>query len=233
LFCGAKKREHFFVGLESFTVLVDTAFFIYQYIKMDQTQETPDIRLSKKQKIDMGITVKRPQTEAQRLRNAAASVRMKEMHKRKNDMEKQYEADRFTAFQNEYKNRTTKADSRENAECERPATPVGRTARETAYANDHPVLPKTVPLHAHKYEDPAPKKAKAVKKAPKFEAKQSRHFVKVTPEPDDSSSSESEYIQKKKKKALKTIQDIQHLDHALHQARATARVNPFTAMFNR
>ena len=192
--------------------------------------ETSDIRLSKKQKIDMGITVKRPQTEAQRLRNAAASVRMKEMHKKKNDLEKQYEADRFTAFQNEYKNRTTKADSRENAECQRPVTPVERSARETAYENDHPIQPKTIPLHAHKYKD-TPKKGKPKPEVrPKPEAKQSRRPV---PEPYDSSSSESEYIQKKKKKALKTIQDIQHLDHALHQARATTRVNPFTAMFAR
>ena len=72
----------------------------------------PDIRLSKSQKIAMGITVKRPQTEAMKRRNAAASVRMREMHKMKNDREKQYEADRFAAFQEEYKNRTvSKRDS--------------------------------------------------------------------------------------------------------------------------
>ena len=189
--------------------------------------QSPDIRLSKNQKIAMGITVKRPQTEAMKRRNAAASVRMREMHKMKNDKEKQYEADRFAAFQEEYKNRAvSKRDSVELPLPEATVEPVV-TPKEVKYkkAREH-----ETPRRPHSIPVVAPVAASA--------PKPSKSKVKFTPVPvvdegveEDSSSDESEYIQRKKKKAEKTIQQIQHLDNALMHA--TARVNPFTALFMR
>jgi hypothetical protein len=110
--------------------------------------QVPDVRLSKNQKIAMGITVKRPQTEAMKRRNAAASVRMREMHKMKNDKEKQYEAERLAAFQEEYKNRTvSKRDSVEVPQPEAAVEPVV-TPKEANY--------RKVRTHAPPLRPPAP-----------------------------------------------------------------------------
>lgn len=199
--------------------------------------QVPDVRLSKAQKIAMGIVVKRPQTEAMKRRNAAASVRMREMHKMKNDKEKQYEAERLAAFQEEYKNRTgSKRDSVEVPQPEAAVEPVV-TPKEANY--------RKVRTHAPPLRPPAPTHAPAPAPtpAPAQALKPSKSKVKFTPAPmpeallriredeDDSSSDESEYIQRKKKTAERTIQQIQHLDNAL--LHATARVNPFTALFMR
>lgn len=197
--------------------------------------QVPDVRLSKAQKIAMGIVVKRPQTEAMKRRNAAASVRMREMHKMKNDKEKQYEAERLAAFQEEYKNRTvSKRDSVEVPQPEAAVEPVV-TPKEANY--------RKVRTHAPPLRPPASASAPTPAPTPAPAPKQSKSKVKFTPAPmpeallrirddeDDSSSDESEYIQRKKKKAEKTIQQIQHLDNAL--LHATARVNPFTALFMR
>ena len=189
--------------------------------------QVPDVRLSKAQKIAMGITVKRPQSEAMKRRNAAASVRMREMHKMKNDREKQYEAERLAAFQEEYKNRTVS--KRDSVEIPQPdvATEPVVTPKEAAYRKVRTHAPPLRPTA------PAPSPAQTPAPAPK----PSKSKVKFTPAPiregeeDDSSSDESEYIQRKKKKAERTIQQIQHLDNALMHA--TARVNPFTALFMR
>jgi len=204
--------------------------------------QVPDVRLSKNQKIAMGITVKRPQTEAMKRRNAAASVRMREMHKMKNDKEKQYEAERLAAFQEEYKNRTvSKRDSVEVPPPEAAVEPVV-TPKEANYRKVRTHAPPLRPPASASAPTPAPTPAPAPCEA-KPAAKQSKSKVKFTPAPrpeallrirddeDDSSSDESEYIQRKKKKAEKTIQQIQHLDNAL--LHATARVNPFTALFMR
>lgn len=181
----------------------------------------PDVKLSKTQKIAMGITVKRPQSEAMKRRNAAASVRMREMHKMKNDREKQYEAERLAAFQEEYKNRAVS--KRDSVEIPQPdvATEPVVTQKEAAYRKVRTHAPPLRPISkARGSTAPTPANSR----------------VKFTPAPreveeDDSSSDESEYIQRKKKKAERTIQQIQHLDNALMHA--TARVNPFTALFNR
>lgn len=194
--------------------------------------QSPDIRLSKNQKIAMGITVKRPQTEAMKRRNAAASVRMREMHKMKNDKEKQYEADRFAAFQEEYKNRAvSKRDSVEAPPPEAAVEPVV-TPKEANYRKVRTHAPPLRPPVAA----PAPVPAPTSLADGSLRDRPSKSKVKFTAAPiredeEDSSSDESEYIQRKKKKAEKTIQQIQHLDNALMHA--TARVNPFTALFMR
>jgi hypothetical protein len=196
--------------------------------------KVPDVRLSKAQKIAMGIVVKRPQTEAMKRRNAAASVRMREMHKMKNDREKQYEAERLAAFQEEYKNRAvSKRDSVEVPQPEAAVEPVVtpkeakyREVRKFAQPLRHVPAPAPTPAPV---PAPAPKQSKSKVKftpAPMPEA-----LLRIREDEDDSSSDESEYIQRKKKKAEKTIQQIQHLDNALMHA--TARVNPFTALFMR
>ena len=188
--------------------------------------QVPDVRLSKVQKIAMGITVKRPQTEAMKRRNAAASVRMREMHKMRNDKEKQYEAERLAAFQEEYKNRTvSKRDSVEVPMPEANTAPV-TTTKEVKYKKVRDPEPVYPPAPAPR---PLPTKSK-FKSTPSAWAKPVT-AVAAPDADDDSSSDESEYIQRKKKKAEKTIQQIQHLDNAL--LHATARVNPFTALFMR
>jgi hypothetical protein len=155
---------------------------------------------------------------------------MREMHKMKNDKEKQYEAERLAAFQEEYRQRViSRSDS---VETPMPAanTAPATTPKEVKYKkvrDPEPVYPPAPTLPPT--PRPLPTKSK-FKSTPSAWAKPVT--VAVAPDADDDSSSdESEYIQRKKKKAEKTIQQIQHLDNAL--LHATARVNPFTALFMR